>query len=121
MANRKPIYTLTLDKERMMKFDFNALADVEDKLGAGVGEIFSEERMGFSTIRVMFWAGLKWKDKGLTVARTGAILQKCLDEGMELEELADHLSKALIASGYLSEEAVEGDEDVDEEDDESKN
>jgi hypothetical protein len=88
-------------KERKFRFDFNAVADVEDALGKDINEIFQEGKgMGLRTIRALMWAGLKGSEKGLTVARTGAIINDFLAEGGSVETLSEFIDKGLRAS-YL--------------------
>lgn len=118
MANARGYHTVDLDRERKLRLDFNALADAEEKLGMGVGELFSETRMGFSTIRGLYWAGLRWQDKGLTIERTGKILMKCIqEEKTDLEALGKDLTEAMIAGGLMKREAVEELQEDDEEED----
>lgn len=106
-----------LDKQRKLKFDFNALADVEAVLGAGVGYIFKQENMGFNAIRALYWAGLKWQDKGLTMERTGKILQKCIqEEKTDMKKLGEDLTEAMFASGIIKRKP-QVDPDAEDEDD----
>jgi hypothetical protein len=88
-------------KVKKLRFDFNAIADLEQQAGAGVGSLFSEERVGYHTIRLLFWAGLRWEDQGLTMQRTGMILKQLLEEGHSLEDLSTMITKALQVSGLF--------------------
>ena len=102
-------------KVRKLRFDFNGVADLEDHYGKPIGRIMSEESMGFSTIRAMYWAGLKWNDQGITVQRVGTMLMKKLEQGTELEDLAQTVMKALLQSGVLGNKARETAEELEEE------
>lgn len=94
------VYVNIDGKERKFRFDLNAVADVEDSLGKDIQQIFSEGGMGLRTIRALFWAGLKQSEKGLTIARTGQILNDYLASGGTMEELTEYIDKGLRAS-YL--------------------
>src|SRR5690606_12461338 len=89
-----------LDKPRRLRFDVNALADVEDAMGVGIGAIF-QQQVGIRMIRTLLWAGLKWEDPGLTQQRAGLLLQKYLEQGGDLGALVDKLLEALKASGLV--------------------
>lgn len=88
-------------ENKLLRFDFNALADLEDHFNIGIANIMSEQRIGFSTIRALYWAGLKWKDKGLTLERAGAMIQNKMNDGANFEELLEPIVKALQASGLM--------------------
>ncbi|MED4586673.1 hypothetical protein P9578_28360 [Brevibacillus choshinensis] len=94
-------------EEKQLRFDFNALAELEANLGKGVKAIFSEDNVGFHTIRALYCYGLRWKDRGLTIERAGALLQGKLDEGVVLNDLLPDLIKALALSGCMGKEAKE--------------
>ncbi|HEF5065822.1 hypothetical protein [Bacillus paramobilis] len=64
--------TLTLDKERTLLFDLNALADVEDKLGMSMTEI--GEKMSIKVMRTLLTAGLSHEDPELTERQVGAMI-----------------------------------------------
>lgn len=98
---------------KLMKFDFNAIADLEEYFGKGIAAIMDEERIGFSTIRALYWAGLKWKERGLTIERAGAMIQKKMQEGTDFKELMEPIVKGLQASGFLGKTKDDDDENED--------
>ena len=53
-------------KPRRLRYQYNDIADVEEKAGLGIAAIFNEDRIGFHSIRLLIWGGLKWADHGLT-------------------------------------------------------
>ena len=59
------------DKPRRLRYQYNDIADVEEKAGLGIAAIFNEDRIGFHSIRLLIWGGLKWADHGLTIHRAG--------------------------------------------------
>jgi len=89
-------------EERIMKFDFNSAADLEDHFGLGVSEIFNEKRIGFSLVRAFYFFGLREKMKGLTMQRTGLLLQEEVEKGKTLETLLEPVMEALELSKLLS-------------------
>ncbi len=89
-----------LDKPRRLRFDINALADLEETLGVGLGAML-QQHVGVRVLRAMLWAGLKWEDPGLTLQRAGKLLQDYLSGGGDLDTLAEKLIEALMASGLL--------------------
>ncbi len=102
------------DKPRKLRYRYNDVADVEEKAGLGIGAMFSEDRTGFHSIRLLIWGGLKWADRGLTVHRAGDLIQTYLDRGGELNKLMEKVRQALERGGIMkfvaadSEEGEEG-------------
>lgn len=100
------------DKTKLLRYDFNSIADLEEKFGKGIAVIVSEEQVGFRALRLFYWAGLKWKDPGITVQRVGQMLQKKMtDEGETVDALFVPVMKALEKSGLLKTKPSEEDED----------
>lgn len=109
-------------KVRLLRFDFNAIADIEEYFNKGIVAIMDEERMGLSTIRALYWGGLKWKMKGLTISQTGSMIQKELEEGnATIADLMKPIAKAMQSSGVMGKkdaknELIDADyEEIDEE------
>jgi len=94
---------IVLDKPRKLRFDINALSDAEEALGMGLGALMRSQ-MGVRAIRALLWAGLKWEDRGLTLEKTGDIVQKHIESGGNLEGLGESISRALLASGLFDSE-----------------
>lgn len=88
-------------KERQLRFDFNAVADLEDHFGKGIASVMSEEQVGFRTIRALYWAGLKWRNHRLTVEKVGEWLQDELEAGSSFESLLNPIIEAMKAGGLL--------------------
>jgi hypothetical protein len=88
----------------------------------------SEESVGFSTLRALYWAGLKWKMRGLTIAQAGHIVQEKMDNGETMQELFKPVMKAMQNSGLMGKnddskevDPLEGVLNSDSEEDEEKN
>ncbi len=76
------------DKEYWLKYDFNAVADMEEKMGGrSITTIFSEDNAGFSAMRLLIWGGIKHAINGLTVQRVGMLLQEYIEEGGDVGQL----------------------------------
>ena len=88
-------------KLRRLKYDFNAIADVEEVSGMGLMKIFSEEMIGFNTIRLLMWAGLKHEDRGITTQRAGMIIKDMIGEGHDFDSIMNLIISALNKSGLF--------------------
>lgn len=103
---------INLDRARKLRFDPNAIADVEGALGMGISRIFREDMMGIRVLRALVWAGLKWEDRGLTLERTGVLIGNYLGFGGKLTDLTRTVMEAVEASGWISGEADDEEEGV---------
>lgn len=69
---------ITLDKERNIVFDLNALCELEDKygdIGQALTVLSPQEGMPkMKDIRYMFYLGLKSEDEELTEERVGKLI-----------------------------------------------
>jgi hypothetical protein len=96
---------------KTLRYNFNAIADVEERAKTGIGTLLSEERIGFNSMRYLVWAGLKWEDRGLTIERTGLMLQQYFKDGGTFELLSLIVMNALKASGVLQMQEEETEEE----------
>lgn len=92
--------SVELDKPRRLRFDINAISDAEEELGTGIGKAL-QMRAGIREIRALLWAGLKWEDRGLTLERTGYILQDYLNNGGSIDDVSTWIGEGLLASGLV--------------------
>jgi hypothetical protein len=114
--------------KKFIKFDLNATADLEEYFGIGFAQIMSEQKVGFSTLRAMYWAGLKWTMKGLTIPQAGVIVQEKLENGESMQDLFKPVLKAMQNSGLMGKnddskevDPLEGILNSDSEEEEGKN
>lgn len=93
MANTKRgEIKIVLDKERTIKFDLNALVEVEDKLGFALTEL--EDKFSIKTLRTLLHAGLVHEDESLTEKEVGGMI------GFDnLPEVQEALTAAMGGSG----------------------
>lgn len=92
------------DKERKLRYDYNALTDFEELAGTPINAI-NLGSMGLFMIRVLVWAGLKHENEKLTVKEAGIILNDTIEGGhRDLGQLGEDIGKALKASGLFKTE-----------------
>ena len=72
------------DKNRMVKFDYNAICELENFFKKPAQEIF-DGQVGMGTIRGSLYIGLQKYHKGVTVEQVGDWLQEVMDEGRYTE------------------------------------
>ena len=106
-ANGMVYFETTDGEQKVMKLDFNAIADLEALLGMGIGSLVNDENVGFNIIRGFYWAGLKFRDRGLTVEQAGNFIQSEIAGGKSFEDLMVPVTEALIASGIIDRADVE--------------
>ena len=99
-------YAVTIDlggRSRRLRFDMNALADLEGVLGRSVAEVLSGDgnALGFAAMRALMWAGLKHEDRGLTLERAGLLMQGAIESGMSLADLLAKISEAVTSCGVF--------------------
>jgi len=90
---------VTLDKPRMLRFDYNAIADLQEQAGLSMADMMDESKLGFGTIRSFVWAGLKHEDPTMTTRKAGELIQGYLENGGKIEQLMQKVVKAIMASG----------------------
>ncbi|MBP2653355.1 MAG: hypothetical protein H6Q73_924 [Firmicutes bacterium] len=88
-------------KTRKLKFDYNALCEVEAKAGKSVIQLMSADNLGFGAVRALLYGGLIWQDRGLTMDRLGQMLSEYMSNGGSLGDLMAKISEALNASGLF--------------------
>ncbi|KXZ40008.1 hypothetical protein SAMN05661008_01532 [Alkalithermobacter thermoalcaliphilus JW-YL-7 = DSM 7308] len=88
----KKCVAIELDKMRNLRFGVNAFCQIRDMLGKPLTSL--TEYTEFNELRVLFYCGLIWEDKELTLEKTGNIM----DEGIEkhgLDYIVEKLSEAI--------------------------
>ena len=74
MANKhKSLVTIELDKVRKIRYTLNALAEIEEKLGAKLDQLDKID-MGIKELRTFLWAGLIHEDAELTEREVGNLV-----------------------------------------------
>lgn len=101
-------------KTRLLRYDYNAVCEIEEQFGKGISAIFANDQAGFRSVRIILWAGLRWKDPGITLQRVGQMLNEEVKNGTSLEEIFKIAFKALNKSGVFGKKADVDDTDEDE-------
>lgn len=116
MAQKQGFAKVTFEgEEKFLRFDMNALADLEDHFDKGIAALMDKNRMGFSTIRGLYWAGLKWKMPGLTLEKVGNMLTKKMEEeDISFKELMEPIKKAIAAAGWIKQKKADSQASEDE-------
>lgn len=86
--------TLSDGVERQIKFDLNAMAELEDKYGSVEAAFNALEKNSIKAIRSVLWAGLLHSDPTLTEQQVGALID--LDSmGDIMEQLGESLNESM--------------------------
>lgn len=110
-------------KDRKLRFDMNAFADLEKELGQSIfawlggmqtmieaardgqedGELdMSKITFGLNDARLLLWAGLKWADPEVKKpADAGRLLEKHIDDGGDFGEVVRVVFQAVIQSKFI--------------------
>ena len=81
-------------------YDVGRIIQIENLLKKGIGEIASEQTLNMSTLCVMLAVGLRHHGVKSPDA-IAPLLQKAMDDGVEIQDMQIPVVKALAASGKL--------------------
>ena len=96
---------IELDKPRVLLFDLNAFAELEDKFGS-LDQAFQKMQQGsVKAPRTLLWAGLLHEDETLTERREGAMISMTNVETI-MEQIIQALTVALPEDTDSSENVV---------------
>jgi hypothetical protein len=92
---------LFLDKPRHLRYDIQAILDLDQLLPGGFKTIFA---MGanLDALRIIFWAGLKHEDNVITFDQVEEYLKEGIAAGWTLEKLVEIFAHTLWEQGWLS-------------------
>lgn len=97
------------DRPRFLRFDINAIADLEDMTGKSVAEALSNrQKIGFSMIRALLWAGLKHEEPMLTVEAAGELINLFVEKGGTIGILMAKVGEAIMSSGVFAPSGKKG-------------
>jgi len=94
MAMNKAV-KIDADKERNLKFNYNALIMLEEEFGIDVNDM--ERNMKLSDVRKLIYCGLLHEESDLTLEQVGDIIDEMLEKhGMEYvgQKIGEAFSKA---------------------------
>lgn len=123
MAQKQGYAKVTFDgEEKLLRFDMNALADLEDHFDKGLSALMDKNRMGLSTVRGLYWAGLKWKMPNLTLEKVGTMLTKKMeDEDLTIKDLMEPIKKGIAAAGWIKSKKQQAETEEESEETDEKN
>lgn len=81
---------IKLDKERTLRFDLNAMAELEEKFGDIQAVFGVMQNQSMKGIRTVLWAALVHEDESLTEKRVGQLI-----DFNNLGEVMEAISQAL--------------------------
>ena len=113
-----PVYITLSGKERKLRYDINAAAEMEELMGGKSLLYVMSNPMaaGFAAIRILLWGGLKHAEKGLTLQRVGLMMQEYMEAGGSFGELAGKIGDAIKASKIMGESQADEETDAKETD-----
>ena len=95
-------------KMKRLKYDFNAIADIEELSGMGIPKMFSAGMLGLNTLRLLMWGGLKHEDHGITTQRAGMIVGDMMEEGHDFDSVFMLALEAMTKCGVFPEGTFDG-------------
>lgn len=111
MANVKDVkskdikITLMDGVERTIKFDLNAMAELEDKYGSVDAAFEMLDKNSIKALRFILWAGLVHEDESLTEQKVGSLIDM-----RWMQEIMGTLSEAFESDMPTEQQAIEGTE-----------
>jgi len=94
---------ITLDKPRKIRYNVNAMCDLEEIFGGqGLASIFDEGKAGFTQLRALLYVGLKHGgDKKITIEDTGSLIDNhVLIPQKPLEDVFEYVKQAMDKGGF---------------------
>ncbi len=89
-------YTFEIeDTSYTLKYDYNAICDIETKAEKPISKIFSEELVGLNTVRMLLWGGLKWRNQGISLQQVGFMIEKLIALGL-YQEVSQKAMECLV-------------------------
>ncbi|MGM7683742.1 hypothetical protein ACSVDA_16515 [Cytobacillus sp. Hm23] len=91
------------ESKKQLKYDFNAMYEIEEQMGKGIVAVLKEDQIGFRMIQIFYFAGMRHgKDRGMTLDYVGKLLTtKIQEEESSFEELMKPVLQALDKSGLF--------------------
>ena len=74
MRTTIPTVKIVLDRERTLRFDFNALASFEEQSGRSALDPAVWNSPDAKTLRALLWAAMLHEDEALTIKAVGAMI-----------------------------------------------
>lgn len=90
LANKQRGYVaIELDRPRKLRYDTNALAELEDVMGKPITQL-TETTVGVKALRAMLWAGLLHESPDLTIREAGELMDYA-----DMKTIAEKVTEAI--------------------------
>jgi hypothetical protein len=99
------------NQDKQLRYDMNAVCELEAKAGKGLFSLLNEENLGYNLIRLLVWAGLRHQNRGLTVDIVGIWLNDAFLNGMTFDSVFEKIMSSLKESGLLGKDEEEENKD----------
>lgn len=94
MNKAKPGVKISLDRERTLRFDLNAMVTFEETTGKSLSEgLFRDGKVSSKDLRAMLWACLVHEDDALTEKQVGSWISMS-----NIVEIASKLNEAFMVA-----------------------
>jgi hypothetical protein len=93
---------LKLDRDRYLRYDINALANLEEATGMTIEQAMDEKKIqSLRVVRALVWAGLLHEDPKLKIETAGDLLEDFFESGGELTTIFQKITDAVLACGLF--------------------
>ena len=93
--------TIELDEIRHLKLDPNTIADAETVCNLGLIAMVHPANIGMRPMRALLWAGLRHEIPGLTLEKTGVLMDMWTQKGHSFVELEKIIIEAIEETGWF--------------------
>lgn len=92
---------IELDRPRHLRYDANAIADLEGILGMPLSRILRMDTNTIYVLRAWMWAGLRHEDQNLSLIKVGELIDGWREKGEEIPVLNEKIAQAVTLSGWI--------------------
>lgn len=92
----------TETQKYVIYYSINSLVEMEIATGKSFMNLFSEDNISMTTLRMLVFYGLKEKTHDMTEQKAGEVMTKAIAEGMSFTELSEMFVSELTNSLGLS-------------------
>ena len=93
----------TQTQKYVIHYSINSLVEMEVATGKSFMELFNEDGISMTVLRMLVYFGLKSKTHGMTEERAGEIMSEAIAEGMSFAEISEMFVSELVGSLGMSE------------------
>lgn len=91
--------------EEEIYFDISRIMEVEKATSLSIGQIIMSQQLNMSNLAVLLMIGMKHTTHKKAVPNWAEEIEKALNDGVEIMEIQEAVSKALVGSGILGKAA----------------